>query len=171
MRAALAIAALSLVALTAAADAQERQRGPYYIEYRARTGGVLGHAYITYGRLDGAGRPLDQHYAGLYPDDEYEDALMTLGPLISAPAHIRSERKDWVTPPSAVYRRTLDAQQYARLEYFLHRMRSDKLRWHLVFHSCNDFVGEVARDQGLIIPLAWGSPTHFINTLRALNGR
>jgi hypothetical protein len=180
MRAArLAIAAFSLLVLTAHAGAQDAPRhglsapagDSYYVEFRARTGGILGHAYITYGRLDRSGRPIDRRFAGLYPDDEYEDVLMTFGPLIFAPAHIRAEKKDWATAPSAVYRRTLSAAQYAHLEWFLRQMRSRKLRWNLVFHSCSDFVGEVARELGLVIPLAWATPSGFINELQALNER
>jgi hypothetical protein len=162
----LLIAALSVVALPVKAGAQ-----PYYIEFRARTGGILGHAYMTYGRADSRGRPIDQHYAGLYPDDNYEDALMSFGPLVVAPAFIGSEAKDQATPPSVVYRRPLNAQEYAHLLWALRAMRSQHPRWNLVFHSCNDFVGEIARELGLVIPLSWGSPTVFIRTLRAMNER
>jgi hypothetical protein len=65
MRAALLlIAALSVVALPANAGAQDvlrrevaaPSRHPYYIEFRARTGGTLGHAPRPHGRSDGRGR-------------------------------------------------------------------------------------------------------------------
>ncbi len=172
MRAALLlIAALGVVASAANASAHDGPRHPYYIEFRARTGGILGHAYMTYGRLDSRGQPIDRHYAGLYPDDNYEDALMSFGPLVVAPAFIGSEAKDQATPPSAVYRRPLNAQEYAHLLWALRAMRSQHPRWNLVFHSCNDFVGEIARELGLVIPLSWGSPTVFIRTLRAMNER
>jgi hypothetical protein len=172
MRAALLlIAALSVVALPAKAGAEPVARKPYYIEFRARTGGILGHAYMTYGRLDSHGRPIDRRYAGLYPDDNYEDALMSFGPLVVAPAFIGSEAKDQATPPSVVYRRPLNAQEFAHLLWVLRVMRSQHPRWNLMFHSCNDFVGEVARELRLVIPLSWGSPTVFIRTLRAMNER
>ena len=113
-------ALLLLVVLTclapnraAVAQSAPQQGRPYYIEYRGRGGGVLGHAYITYGRLDGRGRPAETRYAGFYPRDDYEEALMTFGPLVAAPAYVGVDKKDRVTPPNAVYRRNLTAREYA----------------------------------------------------------
>jgi hypothetical protein len=145
-------------------------RGPYYVEFRARTGGVLGHAYIVYGRLDGRGRAAETRYAGLYPNDEYDEALLTFGPLVIVPAHIGDDEKDHNTRPSARYRRSLTPEQFARLQVALNAMRTRKQRWHLIFHNCNDFVGQMARQVGLWVPLAWGPPDAFVNGLRALNG-
>ena len=166
----LAVLTCLVPAGAAAAQSAPQQGRPYYIEYRGRTGGVLGHAYITYGRLDGRGRPAETRYAGFYPRDEYEEALMTFGPLVAAPAYVGVDKKDRVTPPSAVYRRNLTAREYAHLQFVLRQMRMSKLTWHLAFHNCNDFVGEVAKEMGLVIPPAWGPPDLYINGLRALNG-
>jgi hypothetical protein len=168
----LLLAALTCLAPNRAAVAQSapQQGRPYYIEYRGRTGGVLGHAYITYGRLDGRGRPAETRYAGFYPRDDYEEALMTFGPLVAAPAYIGVDKKDRVTPPSAVYRRNLTAREYAHLQFVLRQMRMSRLIWHLAFNNCNDFVGQVAKEMGLVIPPAWDPPNLYINGLRALNG-
>lgn len=87
------------------------------------------------------------------------------------PHFVGSEAKDRTPPPSAVYRRPLNAEEYAHLLWVLRAMRSQHPRWNLVFHSCNDFVGEIARELGLVIPLSWGSPTVFIRTLQAMNER
>jgi len=48
--------------------------------------GLLLPAYRAYEALRavrGRGRPAETRYAGFYPRDEYEEALMTFGPLVA----------------------------------------------------------------------------------------
>jgi hypothetical protein len=164
----LLIALLAGVALPASAVA-EPVRGPYFVEFRARDGGVMGHTYVMYGRLDQSGRVRDAQYAGLYPDGAWEQRLMTLGPLVVAPAYVGVDRKDRAMPPTASYRVGLNADEYARLQGTVHRLRQDRPRWHLLFHNCNDFVAQVAQSVGLWTPPGWAKPTRYVNNLRAIN--
>ena len=174
----LLIAGLTCIALTGSAVAQDagrplraaQARAQYFVEFRARSGGMLGHTFIVYGRMDGRGRALDARYAGLYPHERYEQALMTFGPLVTATAYVGTDKADRTKPIIATYRRRLNAEEFARLQYAVHRLQTGKPRWHFIFQNCNDFAGQIAREIGLWIPPNMMMPKAYIRGLRALNG-
>jgi hypothetical protein len=166
------LAGLALTAPAAAQDSARRAppaRGAYFVEFRARTGGMLGHTFIVYGRVDGSGRERELHYAGLYPADAWERALMTLGPLVTAPAYVGVENKDRHLAPIASYRVSLNANEFARMTGTVHRLQMSRPRWNLVFYNCNDFVTEVARSIGMRTPPGLVSPKVYVRSLRAMN--
>ncbi len=164
------------LALTATAGAQQSPRHAdalarerYFVDFRARTGGILGHTFIVYGRMDARGRVLEQRHAGLYPDDAWSDS-----PLLSVavvPGYISLKREDPRKPQVASYRRMLTGDEYARLRGTVHRLQASQPRWNMVFYNCNDFAAQVARDVGLVAPLPWSMPGHFVQSLEAMNGR
>ena len=167
--ASLLFAVLTGLALAAPAAAQDAaRRGPYFVEFRARAGGVLGHTFIIYGRVDGRGRELERRYAGLYPRETWEPALMSLGPLVVAPAYIGSDPKDRELPPTVTYRVSLSAGEFARMTGTVQRLQT-KPRWNLIFHNCNDFVAQVAQSIGMWTPPSLVSPAVYVRSLRAMN--
>lgn len=163
-----------LTAGAAAQDAVRRgrhessSRNQYFIDFRARGGGILGHTYIVYGRLDARGRAVEINHAGLNPDDAYGNSPILAVALV--PGQISLKREDPKKPTVAVYRRRLTATQYAHLKGTVHRLRATHRNWHMAFYNCNDFAGQVARELGMMAPLAWARPGTFVNGLRALNG-
>ena len=169
-------AVLVLLALTAAAGAQgahhRAARGPvelpYFMDFRARDGGVLGHTFVVYGRIDGRGRAREAGSAGLYPDDKYSESFLPV--FIPVPAYVNIKKEDPSLAVGAVYRRRLSARQYARLQLALLRLRTQHGRWHLVFNNCNDFAAQVAHAIGLWTPPSLVRPDTFVRGLRALNG-
>jgi hypothetical protein len=170
----LLLAGVFCVALTLGAAAQHvatrrvsYERTPYFLDFRARGGGVLGHTFIVYGRMDASGRVLEEHTAGLMPDDAYNDSPVLAVALV--PGYISSKPEDPSKPLTAVYRLRLTAKQYAHLRLTVRRLRATHRRWHMTFYNCNDFAGQIAREMGLIAPLAWARPTTFIRMLQALN--
>jgi hypothetical protein len=87
------------------------------------------------------------------------------------PGEITFKKEDPRMPTRAVYRRRLDAAQYAHLQATVRRLQTTQHSWHMTFYNCNDFAAQVAREMGLWAPLTWVMPTTFVHTLSAMNGR
>ena len=90
-------AGIICVALTTAAMAQQTPRrfeatarGYYFLEFRARGGGILGHTFVVYGRKDGAGRTVEEYHAGLNPDDAWGDSPVLAVALVQGEDHAQA---------------------------------------------------------------------------------
>lgn len=145
-----------------AAPAGER----YYIDFRARPSTYIGHTYVVYYRLDAGGRVIEQHHAGLIPEEDVWKGL--LSPIR---ATIRKYKDDTRLPPTVVYRRQITAAQFHRVHRAVGFLRTRQRRWHVVFFNCNDFGIEVAEALGLVRPPSLLPPSMWVGTLRLMNGR
>jgi hypothetical protein len=159
-------AAIALLAGVAAADAQPADR--YAIEFRARSGGIFGHAYIAYGRVDEKGRLLYPRYAGFYPSGALEDTPLLA--VLATPSLIKSRPRDTLRS-DMVYRREISPAMYAALPAEVRALRHDRPLWHLTFYNCNSFVADVAEWMGLRVPGTLQLPKHFVRDLYVLNRR
>ncbi|MCX7312599.1 MAG: hypothetical protein WCG92_06175 [Hyphomicrobiales bacterium] len=172
----LLIAGLIVVALTASAVAQQAPTrrmaeppSPYFMEFRARSGGALGHTFIAYGRVDGRGRVLQERHAGLYPNDEYHESILPV--LMPVSAYIKFGKEDARLSITAAYRRRLTAAEYMHLQETLRYLQGSEHRWNLFFYNCNEFASQVAREMGLwTMPGGLMQPNVFVTGLRTLNG-
>jgi hypothetical protein len=163
----LLVACIISLALTSVAAAQPA-RESYFLDFRARGGGILGHTFIVYGRMDERGRVLQAHHASLYPHDAYEESPVLSVALV--PGYVTFKREDPKKPTLVIYRRKLNARQYAHLQLTIARLKTRERRWHMWLYNCNDFAGQVAREMDMVAPLPWVMPSAFVNGLRALNG-
>jgi len=126
-------------------------RGRYYIDFRSRWLSIYGHTYVVYGRLDGTGRPIDQHFVALYPEGGYFG--LTVGSLpLMVPATTLPTAEDRDFDTLAVYRRPIDAAQYEKIQAFVYQTRSHANAWNLYTVNCNYFAGEIAALIGLNVP-------------------
>jgi len=141
----------------------------YFIDFRSRAGYAFGHTYIVYGRLNTRGRPVEVHYAGIYPLDDGRG--LVFGSVIPVAASVRGLEEDRKAAPTNVYRRRITATQYARLSAAVRRVGATEHPWHLLFYNCNNFAIEVVQWLGLRAPSAMLLPRAFIDELRDLNGR
>lgn len=178
MGAALLLAVLLCFALTATAGAQDaaapvettqRVTRGYFVEFRARGGGVLGHTYVAYGRIDARGHAFDVTHAGLNPIDAFENKPILAVALV--PGEVGFRKEDPRKPTTAVYYRRLSAAQYAHLNRTVHRLKATERAWHMTFYNCNDFAAQIAREMGMVAPFSWTLPNTFVRNLEALNGR
>jgi hypothetical protein len=156
------------LALTSAAVAQPAAREGYFVEFRARGGGALGHTYIVYGRAGAGGRIVQASHVGLYADESWGYSPMLALALVHG--NVTHRREDPKYPTLASFRRNLSAAEYAHLQVTVARLKSSENRWHMWFYNCNDFAAQVARELGMISPLPWMLPTTYVHGLRALNG-
>ena len=166
------ICALLLALMTFAAPALAQPRagsqGGYFVDFRSRPAYLFGHSFIVYGRLDARGRPIDTRRAGIYPIDGQAGLIM--GSVLTVQASVRGVDDDFKERPSNIYRKRLNAAEYARLLGVVGGLKRSEREWNLLFKNCNDFAIEVAKGMDMISPPSWLPPYYFVAGMRALNG-
>jgi hypothetical protein len=141
----------------------------YFVDFRSRPGYLFGHTYIVYGRLDERGRPMQTHYAGMYPLDGQRGLI--IGSVIPVPASVRGVKDDYEERPTNIYRIRLTQAQYIRLTRLVDRIRARDRQWNLLFANCNDFAIKIAEGLGMRTPPSWLLPEIFVTELRDMNTR
>jgi hypothetical protein len=143
----------------------ERVIRPYFVEFRARPSGDIGHSLVVYGRRDARGRPASLNYASLVPrvDGHY-------GMILPIKADVRASYDDIHAQPITSYRRDLSAAQFARVQMAVRQMKARLRLWHAFFFNCNDLPAVVAEAIGLRRPPSIMPPNLWVDTLRMLNG-
>lgn len=144
--------------------------GRYYVNFYSRWLSVYGHTYVVYGRLDNSGKPLDRHFAALYPRGGYLG--LTAGSLpLMVPATTLPLEDDRTFGTIAVYHREINAAQYEKIETFVYEARSRANVWNLYTLNCNYFAGQVAEAIGLRAPpLSAQITPMYVKELELLNG-
>lgn len=142
-------------------------QGRYYVEFRARW---INHTYVVYGRLDATGNPLDRHFIALYPHSGVLGLAAGSLPLI-VPATTLPVPGDKDADTLAVYRRTIDAAQYEKIQNFVYQTRSNPHHyWNLYTINCNYFAAQIATVVGLKVPVLYAQVTPlYIKQLELLN--
>ena len=140
--------------------------GSYFIDFRARPSGYIGHTFIVYGRLDSGGRVAELHYAGLIPEHNALEGL-----FVPIQATVRKYRDDTRFVPTTIYRRQLNALEYQRVTNTVRRMKATEHHWHAVFQNCNSFAIDVADVLGLARPPSLLPPSVWVGMLQRLNER
>src|SRR5258708_40359836 len=81
-------------------DAFAQQSGErYFIDFRARNSTHIGHTYVVYFRVDASGDVVEQHHAGLIPEEDVWNGV--LAPIRAA---IRKYQDDEPMPTTMVHR-------------------------------------------------------------------
>ena len=164
---AVALAAAALLAGAVATNAQPVDR--YAIEFRARSGGIFGHTYVAYGRIDRLGRLSETRYAGFYPSGALTDTPLLA--VLAAPSEVDLNPRDRTIRSDLVYRREIDARTYARMPSEIRSLRRSRPLWHLMLYNCNSFAGDVAESLGMQVPSTLEMPKDFVGGLYQLNRR
>jgi hypothetical protein len=146
------------------ASAQKGER--YFIDFRARNSTYIGHTYLVQFRIDASGNVVEQHYAGLIPEENVWNGV--LSPIR---ASIRKYKDDARMPTTMLYRRELSAAEYERVGRAVRMLQANEHRWHLIFYNCNDFAIEIAEALGLRRPPSLLPPSVWVGMLRVLNAR
>jgi hypothetical protein len=141
-------------------------KGPYYVDFRARTAASYGHAFVWYGKTTDK----EVEVAGLHPRGDMLPYL--LGHLIFVPAETGASYGDldeqYLTARYRVYLNEADAEKV--FAYIKHLQATSPI-WNVETIDCVYFIGRIASFMGLKTPSSFlRKPEAYVNELRALNG-
>jgi hypothetical protein len=139
-------------------------RGPYYVDFRARTAASWGHAFVWYGKTS---EPA-VNVAGLTPVGD--TFTYVLGHLTVVPAETGASYGDldpeYLTANYRVYLNETDAK---RVFAYIKKLQADSPVWNAETFNCTGFIGEIASFMGLKVPHRWQRPEEYVNNLKAIN--
>ena len=140
-------------------------KGPYYVDFRARTAASYGHAFVWFGKTS----EKKVEVAGLHPAG---DAVpYVLGHLMWVPSETGASYGDldvqYLTASYRVYLSEADAEKVSA--YIKHLQATSPL-WNAETTNCTAFIGSIATFMGLKAPFHLMKPEEYINELKALNG-
>ena len=140
-------------------------KGPYYVDFRARTAASWGHAFVWYGKT--SERKVD--VAGLTPKgDEVE---YVLGYMALVPSETGASYGDldpqYLTANYRVYLNEADAK---RVFAYIKKLQASSPVWNAETFNCTSFIGDIASYMGLKTPSRWLRPENYVNRLKEMNG-
>jgi hypothetical protein len=140
-------------------------KGPYYVDFRARTAATYGHAFVWFGKTSDK----KVEVAGLWPQGD--EVPYMLGHLMWVPAGTGATYGDldvqYLTASYRVYLSEADAMK--TFAYIKHLQETNPL-WNAETTNCTSFIGEIASFMGLKTPFHLQKPEAYVNQLRDLNG-
>jgi hypothetical protein len=146
-------------------DRKTTAKGPYYVDFRARTAATYGHAFIWYGKTS----EKEIEVAGLAPAGD--ELPYILGHVIFVPSETGASYGDldeqYLTASYRVYLNEADAKKV--FAYIKHLQETSPL-WNAATMNCTAFLGRIATFMGLNAPFHLLLPEQYVNQLRELNG-
>ena len=141
------------------------EKGPYYVDFRARTAASWGHAFVWYGKT--SERAVE--VAGLTPAGD--TWAYVLGHLTWVPAETGASYgdldPDYLTASYRVYLNEADAK---RVFAYIKKLQASSPVWNAETTNCTGFIGDIAEYMGLQVPYRWQRPENFVNRLKEMNG-
>lgn len=139
-------------------------KGPYYVDFRARTAASYGHAFVWYGKTS----EKQIEVAGLAPAGDTLPYI--LGHIMFVPATTGATYGDldeqYLTASYRVYLNEADAKKV--FAYIKHLQETSPL-WNAATANCTAFIGRIATFMGLKAPFHLLKPEEYVNQLRELN--
>ena len=140
-------------------------KGPYYVDFRARTAASWGHAFVWYGKTS----ERQVEVAGLTPAG---DTLAYMaGYLMWVPSETGASYGD-LDPQylTASYRVYLNEPDAKRVFAYIKQLQASSPVWNAETSNCTSFIGSIASFMGLKVPFRWKRPEDYVNSLKAMNG-
>jgi hypothetical protein len=140
-------------------------KGPYYVDFRARTAASYGHAFVWFGKTS----EKEVEVAGLHPAG---DTLpYVLGHLIWVPSETGASYGDLdVQYLTASYRVYLSEPDAGKVFAYIKRLQATSPLWNAETSNCTAFIGQIATFMGLKVPFHLKRPEDYVNELKAMNG-
>ena len=140
-------------------------RGPYYVDFRARTAASYGHAFVWFGKTS----EKKVEVAGLHPAGDVGPYV--LGHLIWVPAETGPSYGDLdVQYLTASYRVYLSEADASKVFAHIKHLQATSPLWNAETTNCTFFLGRIASFMGLKTPFHLKKPEEYVNELRELNG-
>jgi hypothetical protein len=140
-------------------------KGPYYVDFRARTAASWGHAFVWYGKTSRR----EVEVAGLTPAGD--TLAYVLGHLTLVPSETGASYGD-LDPEylTASYRVYLNEPDAKRVFAYIKKLQASSPVWNAETFNCTSFIGSIASFMGLKVPYRWQRPEEYVNNLKSLNG-
>lgn len=140
-------------------------KGPYYVDFRARTAASWGHAFVWYGKTS----ERKVGVAGLTPAGDVFEYV--LGYMTFVPSETGASYGD-LDPQylTAHYKVYLNEQDARRVFAYIKKLQARSPVWNAETANCTAFIGEIAEFMGLKVPNRWQRPENYVNNLKAMNG-
>ena len=139
-------------------------KGPYYVDFRARTAASWGHAFVWYGKTS----EREVEVAGLTPAGD--TLAYVLGHLTWVPSETGASYGDldpqYLTASYRVYLNEADAKTVFA---YIKKLQASSPVWNAESSNCTSFIGSIADFMGLKVPLRWQRPEDYVNALKAMN--
>jgi hypothetical protein len=143
---------------------QTPAKGPYYVDFRARTAASWGHAFVWYGKTNERAVEV----AGLTPAGDVAEYI--LGYFTWVPSETGASYGDldpeYLTANYKVYLSEADAK---RVFSYIKHLKDSSPVWNAEISNCTGFIGDIASFMGLKTPTRWTRPENYVNELKALN--
>jgi hypothetical protein len=140
-------------------------KGPYYVDFRARTAASWGHAFVWYGKTS----ERQVEVAGLTPTGD--TFTYVLGHLTLVPSETGASYGD-LDPQylTASYRVYLSEPDAKRVFAYIKKLQASSPVWNAETFNCTSFIGNIANFMGLKVPSRWLRPENYVNRLKEMNG-
>src|SRR4051812_39387252 len=140
-------------------------RGPYYVDFRARTAATYGHAFVWYGKSS----ERQVEVAGLHPAGDVLPYV--LGHLMWVPSETGASYGD-LDPQylTASYRVYLNEPDAKKVFAFIKDIQAHSPLWNAETYNCTAFIGRIATFMGLKTPFHLQVPEEYVNNMKRLNG-
>ncbi len=139
-------------------------KGPFYVDFRARTAASYGHAFVWFGKS--SERKVE--VAGLHPAGD--EGPYMLGHLIWVPSETGASYGDldpqYLTANYRVYMSAADAQ---KVFAYIKNLQTTSPLWNAATTNCTAFIGKIATFMGLTVPNHLKRPEDYVNTLKQMN--
>lgn len=140
-------------------------KGPYYVDFRARTAASWGHAFVWYGKTS----ERQVEVAGLTPAGD--TLAYVVGHVTWVPSETGASYGDldpqYLTASYRVYLSDTDAK---RVFAYIKKLQATSPVWNAETFNCTGFIGDIASFMGLKVPNRWQRPENYVNSLKAMNG-
>jgi len=140
-------------------------KGPYYVDFRARTAASWGHAFVWFGKTS----EREVEVAGLTPAGD--TVAYVLGHVTWVPSETGASYGD-LDPQylTASYRVYLNEPDAKRVFAYIKKLQTSSPVWNAETANCTSFIGSIANFMGLKVPLRWQRPEDYVSSLKAMNG-
>jgi hypothetical protein len=140
-------------------------KGPYYVDFRARTAASYGHAFVWFGKTS----ERQVEVAGLHPAGD--EVPYVLGHLMWVPSETGASYGDldeqYLT---ASYRVYLSEDQAKKVFAHIKHLQATSPLWNAETTNCTAFIGSIATFMGLKTPFHLLKPEEYVNQLKEING-
>ena len=140
-------------------------KGPFYVDFRARTAATYGHAFVWYGKTSEKAVEV----AGLHPAGDVIPYV--LGHLMWVPSETGASYGDLdVQYLTASYRVYLNETDAKRVFAFIKDIQAHSPLWNAETYNCTAFIGRIANFMGLKTPFHLQFPEEYVNNMKRING-